>query len=56
MELSDALTCLSCSHVRATNDKRPYCALHKGPCVRRCPQFQYEPGSDEIISKEGCNR
>ncbi|CAB4188124.1 hypothetical protein UFOVP1165_17 [uncultured Caudovirales phage] len=48
MELSPcALSCWSCRHVRNTGEKRLYCALHKGPVIRRCPDFDREPGADE---------
>jgi len=41
------LTCRSCVHSRYQPGPRLWCALHKGPCVRKCPQFVYEPGTDE---------
>ena len=46
------LSCWSCRHVRPTGQKRMFCALHKGPCVRRCVNFDYEPGADEIVRQE----
>ena len=46
------LSCWSCRHVHPTGQKRMFCALHKGPCVRRCVNFDYEPGADEIVRQE----
>ncbi len=40
------MTCRSCEHSRY-DTPRLYCALHKGPCVKRCPDFVYCPGTDE---------
>lgn len=39
-------TCRSCAYVRF-NEPRLWCTLHRGPCVQRCKDFIYEPGSDE---------
>lgn len=41
------MTCLSCTHIRYRHGERMYCALHLGPAIHRCPQFEYLPGSDE---------
>ena len=46
------LGCHSCEHSRyQLGDKRLYCVEHKGPCVRRCPQFEREPGTEEAERK-----
>lgn len=39
-------TCWSCHYARYAQP-RLYCTLYRGPCVRRCKDFRYEPGSDE---------
>lgn len=42
------MTCASCLHSRYQHgDKRLWCALHQGPCLRVCADFTYEPGTDE---------
>lgn len=42
------LTCRSCVHSRhQLGEKRLYCTKNRGPCVRRCDQFDYAPGTDE---------
>ena len=47
--MTATLTCRSCLHSRYAGDgARLYCSVHRGPCVRRCPDFDYAPGSDEF--------
>ena len=42
------MTCFSYLHSRYADGKRLWCALHRGPAIHRCPQFCYEPGTDEV--------
>lgn len=41
-----AMTCLSCRH-SVGNHAGLWCTLHLREAKRRCPQFEYEPGTDE---------
>ena len=53
---NNTLTCFSCRHVRRdplSGIRLFRCALHKGPALHVCPDFDYEPGSDEIEANEG---
>ena len=44
-----AVTCFSCRHSQYRYiEVRLWCLLHQGPCVKRCPQFEREPGTDEV--------
>jgi len=40
------MTCLSCRHSIGA-DGGIWCQLRQSPAVRRCAEFEYEPGTDE---------
>jgi|GEM_PF-4961450 len=47
------MTCWSCTHSRESRDgRRLWCWLHTGPAIRRCKDFDYEPGTDEVVRHE----